>query len=355
MKLKRTRIILMFLVVVIPISVYLIFMMINNNNGKNVIASQYSIDNRDWALYNYGQIINDSVGISGVDINIVEAWKICEDSDEVIVGLVDTGVDYECETLKGHLWENEEDQSDDFMDNDGNGFIDDYYGWDFYNNDNTIYDNYLYDYHGTYIANTIAIVAPEVKILVSKFLKGTKGDVKDGIRAIEYAIDNGATIINCSWCFEVPNEKLSELIQANEDVLFVCAAGNSRINLDEDKVYPASYNFDNVISVLSIDNTGEIYDYSGYGVSVDIAAPGKDIYVTMPEGDKTCVDGTSISTAYVTAAAALLKSINRELSPLEMKDIILATSQELGSLNGKCKSNGCLDVYSAIARCIEQN
>lgn len=312
---------------------------------------KYSIDKNEWALYNYGQTIRGSDGKAGIDINIIDGWDICVGTKDVIVGLVDTGVYYNSDITQNNLWKNYKDNQKDNIDNDNNGFIDDYNSWDFYNNDNTIYDNYLYDYHGTYIFNTISKVAPNVTVLPCKFLKGTKGDVKDAINAIKYAIDNGATIINCSWSFEKKDDNLLQLIQENKDVLFICAAGNSKINLDVDKIYPACYNLDNLICVLSIDNMGNLYDYSGYGLNVDIAAPGKDIYVTLPENDKTYVDGTSISTAFVSAAASLLKSYNFSLSPLEIKNIILSSSKKLDSLNGKCKTGGCLDIGTALSKC----
>lgn len=92
----------------------------------------------------------------------------------------------------------------------------------------------------------------------------------------------------------------------NPDILFVCAAGNSNLNLDENVLYPVCYDLCNVISVMSINNQGTIYEYSGYGKCVDIATPVKDIYVEIPEQDKTYVDGTSVSTAFVTGAFILM-------------------------------------------------
>jgi len=145
--------------------------------------------------------------------------------------------------------------------------------------------------------------------------------------------------------------ELYKLMAENKDILFVCAAGNSRLNLDEISVYPACYDLDNVISVMAIDNVGEIYDVSGYGSTVDIAAPGKDILVTIPEGDETYVDGTSIAAAFVSATSALMKSYNMELSPNEMKSIIIETAQKLDSLKGMCKSEGCVDAYNALRHC----
>lgn len=145
-----------------------------------------------------------------------------------------------------------------------------------------------------------------------------------------------------------------QLIAANPDVLFVCAAGNSHLNLDISTVYPASYDFENVISVMAIDNTGTSYELSGYGSAVNIAAPGKDIWVELPEGDTTFVSGTSIAVAFVTSAAALLKSCDSSFTANELRSILVDTAKTSESLQGLCASSGYLDVYSAVTFCLNQ-
>lgn len=334
---KKSKSIIFIIFLVFTISVIVFYIRFNDKTEK----SKNDINKNSWAIDNSGQEIEGSIGVQGIDINIMKAWKITKGSDKIIIGVVDTGVDMNSGNLMNNLWNNRGEVSNNGIDDDKNGYVDDYNGWDFYNNDNSIYDDYLYDYHGTYISNTILDIAPKVKILSSKFLKGTEGDAYDSIKAVQYAIDNGAKIINCSWCFEKNEEELYQLIKDNSDVLFVCAAGNFRLNLDETFVYPACYNLDNVISVMAIDNAGEIYDVSGYGLNVDLAAPGKDIYVTLPENDQTFVSGTSIATAFVTGTAALMKSMNNELSPEEIKNIMNKTTKKLSSLKEKCKSE-CL-------------
>lgn len=324
----------------------------NKKQSNNQVSSDY--DSKDWALHNYGQVINGKKGVAGIDINIKNVHTIVDINNckDVIVAVVDSGI-YPSKVLGKSFYINIKEVENDSIDNDGNGYIDDICGWDFYNNDNIIYDNYLYDYHGTYIANMIKKVTSTVKILPCKFLEGVTGDADDAVKAIKYAIDNGADIINCSWCFENQDTKLYNLIKENPDVLFICAAGNSNIDLDEKKLYPASYALDNVISVMSICNDGSVYEYSGYGMSVDVSAPGKDICVVVPEEDQTYIDGTSISVAYVTAAAAMLKSYNPNITPVDIKNILISTSHKLDTLKNKCKSEGCIDIYSAIGKCIE--
>ena len=200
----------------------------------------------------------------------------------------------------------------------------------------------------------IETVAPDVKIISSKFLKGTQGDAIDAVAAIDYAIENGAEIINCSWCFTEDEPEMLRLMAANENVLFVCAAGNSHLDLDDNKIYPSSYDLDNVISVMAIDNRGLIYEMSGYGLGVDIAAPGKDIWVELPEGDTTYVSGTSIAASFVTGAAALLKACDPSLTASDLREILMDTSTKSENLQGLCSAGGYLNVYDAVKLCLNK-
>ena len=342
------------LIITMIVTIFSLFVIIIIMGGKtkHKTYDRYRVmyDSKEWAYYNYGQSIKGNKGVSGVDINIKNVDElVTEDIEDVLVAIVDTGIYFDT-TSNVYCWKNNREVKNDGIDNDGNGYIDDYNGWDFYNNDNSIYDNYLYDYHGTYIANIIHAISSSSKLIPCKFLSGTTGDVNDAVNAIRYAIDSGATIINCSWNYENENEKIYELMKSNPDILFVCAAGNSNLNLDENVLYPVCYDLCNVISVMSINNQGTIYEYSGYGKCVDIAAPGKDIYVEIPEQDKTYVDGTSVSTAFVTGATALLKSINPNITPSEIKDIVVQSAHKIENLNGKCKAEGYLDIYNSIKR-----
>ena len=211
----------------------------------------------DWAIYNYGQNIESNKGISGVDINIRPILNDINNNktNPVIVAIVDTGVDLSNELINKNLLLNDKDKPNNY-DDDENGLVDDYYGWNFFSNNNTIYTDSLYDYHGTYIATTILTVSPNSKILPVKFLNSTYGTVEDSVNAINYAISRGAKIINCSWNFNNDDKELFELIKNHPNVLFVCAAGNSNINLDNDILFPCSYNLDNLITVMAVDNRG---------------------------------------------------------------------------------------------------
>lgn len=235
-------------------------------------------------------------------------------------------------------------------------YTDDYYGWNFYDNNNSIFEDPLYDYHGTYIATTITKVSPSSRILSVKFLNSTLGTAEDSILAIQYAIDMGAKIINCSWNFNEKDDAFSELIKNNPQVLFVCAAGNSNADLDVDKLYPCSYNFDNLITVMSIDNKGQPYDSSGFGKNtVDIAAPGVDVKVTLPENEQSLISGTSVSTAFVSGTASLLIALDSTLSPKEIKEIINSNAQKTNELSSLCKSGGFLDIGACLQAAKKQS
>jgi len=313
-------------------------------SGKSPV---HGTDPQCWAFHNYGQRVRGVSGIKGVDIGPVDLSGGSLKATPVTVGVVDTGIDYKRSPEALNLRINNRDPIDG-KDNDKNHLTDDRYGWDFYHNRNTIFQDQLHDYHGTYIANEIAKVYPGVQILSCKFLQGTTGDVRDAVKAIRYAVSRGASVINCSWSFDEEDRELYNVIKKNKNVLFVCAAGNSRIDLDREKTFPAGFDLDNVISVAAMNNRAEIYDCSGYGHRVHLAAPGENIRITLSAKDKTFVSGTSVSAAYVSAAAAILKSCDKGLSPAEIRALLMEGSKKYDSLTTKCGAGGCLNIRGAL-------
>jgi subtilisin family serine protease len=335
--------------IIIPIFVFCLACLSACSNDDSL--KRHGLTKDDWGFYNFGQVVKNHKGTAGIDINIVPVWEnSIFGSKDVIVAVVDTGVDYSIGILKDSVCINTHDPIDN-VDNDHNGYIDDNVSWDFYNNDNSVYDDFLYDYHGTYICSIISKVAPGINLLPVKFMKGSSGVSDDAVRAIDYAISRGARIINCSWNVRDDNAALFDTIKNNPDVLFVSSAGNTRVDFAQVDLYPPSYRLGNVITVMSIDNTGEIYEMSGFGSDVDIAAPGVDIKVIFPENDSDYIDGTSVSAAFVSGASALLWSIEKDLSPAEIKKRLMDSAMPLPALNGKCRSNGCLNIY----KCIDYN
>jgi subtilisin family serine protease len=323
-------------------------MLVGCNSKTKSILEDYDITQDDWAFNNIAQEVDGIAGAEGIDINILSAWKDgLMGSKNAIVAVVDTGADASMSSWSHSIYENENEILDE-IDNDGNGFVDDTVSWDFYNNDNSVYDDMLYDYHGSYICAMINKIASTTSILPVKFMKGSSGKSDDAVAAIAYAISRGARIINCSWNMLDDNPKLRKVIEDHQDILFVCSAGNTNINLEKTDIYPPSYNTDNIITVMSIDNNGNIYEGSGYGGNVDIAAPGVHILVDLPEGDSDYVDGTSVSAAFVSGTAALLLSIDDSLSPYQIKKIINDSARPLSKIKEKCVSGGMLDISKSV-------
>ena len=262
-----------------------------------------------WGLHNTGQ----AGGTPGADIQAEDAWNISTGSDDVIIAVVDTGVAYDHPDLAPNIWVNTRElNGTPGVDDDGNGYIDDYYGWDFIDHDGYPGD---YNQHGSHVAGILAAkgnngtggtgVLWSARIMPLRFLGVTgTGDVATAADAVMYAVDNGARIINASWGEYDYSNALYDAIQyaAQNDVLFIAAAGNETNDNDIDQFYPASYNLPNIISVAASDQYDNLADFSNYGsTSVHLAAPGVAIYSTVPEfayGSPVTVYSENFDSAY---------------------------------------------------------
>ena len=290
------------------------------------------------------------------------------DSDRpIIIAVIDTGMDYQHPELVPFLWTNPGEIPEDGIDNDGNGYIDDVYGWDFYHNDNTIChynpdsqgtirqadptDN---DNHGTHLAGIIAsqitrlqsltLAGFSVQMMNLKVLGGVRsatsfgtGSIAQTVQAIRYAEAMGADICCLSWGTSSYSNTLYKAIKESS-MLFVAAAGNSSSDNDEDPVYPASFALPNLISVASIDESGEqLSVFSNYGASsVDLAAPGQKIDSTVIEGHAV-MSGTSMAAPQICAVAALLYAASEGLSAAQIKEALLSGGHFLPALEGYLK------------------
>ena len=306
--------------------------------------------------------------LEGIDINIVPAWKKYDAKSEkrqVIVALIDTGVDITHPELSGSIWTNTGEIPGDGIDNDGNGYIDDVYGWNFYDNNAQVFTG-VDDNHGTHSAGTIAaarngvgtvgICDPAyVKIMVIKTL-GTSsgvGTVSNVVKAIRYAQVNGASICNLSFGTMKYSEELYQAIK-DSGMLFIVAAGNgdasgNGYSIDEQPMYPASFEVDNIISVANLRFDGQLDRASNYGVrSVDLAAPGNYILSTITGNDYAYMSGTSMAAPMVTGTAAMLYSCDASLSLMDVRNRILQSARPLESLSGKVATGGMLDAGAAM-------
>ncbi len=283
-----------------------------------------------WALRNTGKYAN---GTRGADIKATKAWDIFAGDGSVIVAVLDSGIDYTHEDLAGNIWKNlGEINCSDGIDNDSNGFVDDCKGWNFVDNNNDPFDDLD---HGTHVAGIIGAVGNngvgtagvmwDVQLMPVKIfdatttLSGNCNSVfaSDEIAGIQYAVNNGARVINAS--FHGEGFCLSEMNAiSNADahqVLFVAAAGNESNNNDLAPAYPASYNLPNIISVAATDQDDRRVPFSNFGLnSVHVAAPGVYILSTVPNNlfsdfsDKQFFAGTSMAAPHVSGLAGLLFS-----------------------------------------------
>lgn len=350
-------------------------------------------------------LVNNQWGMK--NIGATEVWEDYQGSDSMIVAVIDTGVDYTHEDLVQNLWRNPgesgndvkgKDKASNGIDDDGNGFIDDVIGWDFKSNDNKPYDLTTTwqelltsggnPGHGTHCAGNVAAkgqngkgvsgVAPNVRIMPLRFL-GEKGGgtTADAIKAIKYAVDNGAKVLSNSWGSEgedpnegAENKALRDMIQyaQNQGVLFIAAAGNGHegVGYDNDSdakpAYPASYENENIISVAALNDKDQLGGFSNWGMkSVDIGAPGVAVYSTTVGskysekvldvgGFEVTWDGTSMATPHVAGAAALYWSKYPNKTWQEVKSAILTSAKATPALSDKVSTEGKLDVQELLGR-----
>jgi subtilisin family serine protease len=280
---------------------------------------------------------------------------------------------YEHEDLSGNAGVNPGEIPGNGVDDDGNGLIDDVYGWDFDGNDNSLFDG-TGDDHGTHVAGTIggvggngigvAGVVWNVKMIGAKFLGSRGGTTSNAIKSVDYFTDlkvrHGLNIVatNNSWGGGGYSQALKDAIdRANAaGILFIAAAGNSGTDNDISPSYPSNYDSPNVIAVASITSSGALSSFSQFGaVTVDLGAPGSGIWSTVPvtvgKGRKASVgsdyasyNGTSMATPHVTGAAALYASLNPTASAAQIKAAILNSTTPTASLSGKTVTGGRLNV-----------
>ena len=317
---------------------------------------------QQWALNNTGQ----SGGTPGADIDAPEAWEITTGSSTVIVAVIDTGIDYTHADLANNMWVNTGEVPGNGIDDDGNGFVDDVYGYDFANNDGDPWDD---ESHGTHVAGTIGAVGNNAlgvsgvcwrtRLMALKFLDASgSGATADAVKCVEYAVQMGAHLTNNSWGGGGFSQTLYDAIQAgqNANQLFVAAAGNGGSDgigddNDAEPFYPASYALDNIVAVAAVDHNFSLASFSNYGLqAVDIAAPGVKILSTVPGGgfESDGWSGTSMASPHVAGACALLLSENPAAPWRNVKAAILNAATPAPALGGKVLTGGVLNLLRAL-------
>jgi thermitase len=299
-------------------------------------------------------------GLENKASNIEKAWTVTQGSHNIVVAVIDTGIDANHPDLKANLWKAPASA-------DGRIAAGTVYGWDFVTKSANPSD---FHGHGTHIAGIIGAVAnmksgtagvnQQVQIMpVRYYSESAPGSVNlaNTIKALHYAIDNGARIINYSGGGPEYSEEEFQAMKKAESrgILIVAAAGNDHHNsdLEEFRYYPAAYQLKglkNIITVASIDSEDHILPSSNFGMkSVDVAAPGEGILSTIPGGRYGKMTGTSQATAFVSGIAALILSKSPNLTPVQVKDLIMKNVTQVSSLRGKIASGGKIDAYRALA------
>ena len=272
--------------------------------------------------------------------------------EKVVVAVIDTGVDIEHKDLRTHIWVNQKEIANNGIDDDGNGYVDDVNGWNFDANSNELTDNMG---HGTHISGIITAINANVLIMALKYYDSDSSDgrscFRNSLEAIRYAIDNGAKIINYSGGGRGSSSAELELIKEAESkgVIFVASAGNEGEDSGTHPFYPASYGLSNIISVAATNSNDSLARYSNFGENVDIAAPGQDVYSTIPGNKYGQLSGTSQSAAFVSGAISIIVSMEPQVTTSEIKEILSSSSKHITKLEGKVRSAGMLDLTNTVS------
>lgn len=304
-------------------------------------ASQFSLHNEGMGG-----------GLADADIDAPEAWVLRTSATNLTVAVIDTGIDFHHPDLEPNIWVNPGEIPGNGLDDDGNGFVDDIHGHNFAGSSPDPFDD---NGHGTHVAGIIgargddrrgvAGVCWEARLMAVKaFDAGGNSRLSDVLRAVDYAVANGAQIINASWGVDEENQALADVVAAvvARGVLVVAAAGNEKTDVPS---FPAA--LPGVVAVAATDGQDQRAVFSNFGPWISLAAPGEGVLSTLPHGGHGRLSGTSMSAPHVAGVAALVWSANRDFSRREVADILLNTCDPLAT--DKALGRGRLNAFKALS------
>lgn len=324
-------------------------------------AGEISVTPNDTMLGNMYSASTTSAG----RINLRGAWDLSTGSSNVVVGVIDTGIDYNHQDLAANIWTNPGEIASNGVDDDGNGYVDDIHGIDPINNDTNPFDDQS---HGTHVAGTIGAVGNNSKgvaginwtvkqIACKAFNASGSGSVAAVVTCLNYLVNlknnYGINIVvtnNSYGGFPFTNAMFNAISASkNADMVYVAGAGNNGSNNDSTPFYPASFNLDNIISVGATDSQAVIANFSNYGAtSVDISAPGVSVLSTIPGNQYAYYNGTSMATPHVAGAIALIHAYRPSYVYSQAIDSVLSTGTIVAGLSGKNATGTLLNVEEAL-------
>ncbi|MGE3974519.1 MAG: S8 family serine peptidase [Bdellovibrionales bacterium] len=304
-------------------------------------------------------ILAGSFTQTGAGIQAEDAWAVAVGTGMPVVAVIDSGMDLTHSALQDALWVNSGEIANNGVDDDNNGYIDDVNGWDFVDNDKTPNDG---DGHGTHVAGIIRGTSqnlfatptetPLMKLMPVRFLNNSgSGSTSNAIKAIYYAVNNGAKVLNNSWGGSSFSRALLEAIAFSYDqhTIFVAAAGNSSANNDVSPMYPASYDVPNILSVAATTDADTRAGFSNYGAnSVHVASPGVAIQSTYKLNSYTPLSGTSMATPFVAGIAAMILREQPTMWGYQVKQVIVAGAESKAALSGIVSTSARVNVLNAV-------
>ena len=305
-----------------------------------------------WGLDNTGQ----TGGTPGADVHIKEAWEVTTGNKGPLISVIDSGIDYDHPDLKANMWVNPGEIPGDGIDNDNNGVVDDVHGYNAFADNGDPWDGHS---HGTHCAGTIAAVGnngegvtgvmQEANLMAVKIFSDSGSTSTDAIvRGILYSAKMGADITSNSWGGKRRSEAIYEAFKSHPG-LHVVAAGNSAYDNDKKDNFPSNYDLDNIVAVAATNHIDQRASFSQWGATkVDVAAPGRNIWSTVPMGKYGMKSGTSMATPHVSGGAGLILSAYPEASNEEIKQRLIYGSDRLPSMLGITASNGRVNFATSL-------